>query len=393
MRIAYFDCFSGASGDMILGALLAAGVSESELTTELKRIPNLDWQLKVEPVLVRGISAIRVLITSHDHVHERNLEEIFALLDAGTLAPDILEQVRFIFRLIAEAEATIHGTTPESIHFHELGGIDSILDIVGAVVGLKLLGVEKIYASALPLSHGTVRCAHGEFPVPAPAVLELLKGVPFYSTDVEGELITPTGAGILKAYAESFGGVPPFRLEACGYGAGSRDLGSRPNVLRLQLGEADLHALPDASIQSLVLLETNIDDMNPELYDYVMERLFAVGALDVFLSPLQMKKNRPATRLSVLCAPEIRAAALDVLLSETTTLGVRMHTVERVSRKRHGFEVDTPYGRVRVKAAGPSNQPDWIAPEYDDCAARARTANVPVRKVYEAARAAAGKTD
>ncbi|NCO37167.1 MAG: TIGR00299 family protein [Armatimonadetes bacterium CG_4_10_14_3_um_filter_66_18] len=386
MRIAYFDCFSGASGDMILGALVAAGVPEEALISELRKIRDIEWDLAAEPVVRAGISAVQVRLSSPDHAHERSFAEICAILDNSELSQETLARAKAIFRVVAVAEATVHNTTPEHIHFHELGGLDSVLDIVGAVIGLQLLGIEKVYASTMPLSHGTIRCAHGVLPVPAPAVVEILKDVPFYATDVEGELITPTGAGILKACAESFGGPPPFSVQSIGYGSGTRDLGARPNLLRLLVGTATTTPL---QAQPLTLLETNIDDMNPELYDYVMERLFAVGALDVFLTPIHMKKNRPATLLSVLCDAATSGGALQVLLQETTTLGVRSAPVERFCRPRTSHTVETEFGAVRVKTAAGDTEPEWQAPEYDDCTARARERGVPAWRVYEAAREAA----
>jgi hypothetical protein len=291
-----------------------------------------------------------------------------------------------IFRRLGEVEASIHGTTPDQVHLHELGGVDTIVDVVGALAGLDALGVEAVYASPLPLGRGFVRGAHGQIPLPAPATLALLKGAPVVGSDLDVELVTPTGAALLSSLAVAFGPIPAMTLTAVGYGAGGRDL-SIPNVLRLLLGD---QAAPNTAItETLAVLETNIDDLNPEIYDYVMARLFKAGALDVFLSPIQMKKNRPATLLRVLCRPGDADTLTAILFTETSTLGVRRQMVTRHCLARSSHTVETPYGPVRIKIATWGEGQAKAAPEYDDCRRLAESSGVPLREVYRAAERAA----
>lgn len=401
MRIAYFDCIAGISGDMILGALLDAGLPETALRERLAALRLTGFELRCQRVLKGGFGATQVDVLVADQVPARRLPEIEAMVGESDLSPAIKERAIGIFRRLGEVEATIHGVTLEEVHLHELGGIDTIVDVVGALVGLDALGVERVYASPLPLGRGFVRGAHGPIPLPAPATLALLEGVPVVGSDLEVELVTPTGAALLSSLAVAFGPVPTMNLAAVGYGAGRRDL-PIPNVLRLLLGD---HVSPGDSLpapteldtqraefvitETLMVLEANIDDLNPEIYDYAMGRLFDAGALDVFLSPIQMKKNRPATLLRVLCRPDDADALMAIMFAETSTLGVRQQLVTRRCLARAIHVVETPYGLVRVKVAGWGQGQVKAAPEYDDCRQLAEASGVPLREVYHIARQAA----
>ena len=386
MKIAYFDCISGASGDMILGALLDAGLPEATLRERLAALRLDGFDLRCRQVVKNGLSATKVDVLVADHVPARRLPDIEAIVQGSDLPPAIKDKAAAIFRRLGEVEAGIHATTPDQVHLHELGGVDTIVDVVGALVGLDALGIEAVYASPLPLGRGFVRGAHGQIPLPAPATLALLEGVPVVGSDLEVELVTPTGAALLTSLAVAFGPVPAMTLAAVGYGAGGRDL-PIPNVLRLLVGD---QATPgDATVETLAVLETNIDDLNPEIYDYTMARLFKAGALDVFLSPIQMKKNRPATLLRVLCQPGDADALTAILFAETSTLGVRRHMVMRHCLARSSHTVETPYGQVRVKVARWGDRQAKAAPEYDDCRRLAEASGVPLREVYRAAERAA----
>ena len=334
----------------------------------------------------------------HSHAHGRSMAEIRALIESSGLSPRVKQTSLEIFGVIAQAEAKMHHSTPEEVHFHEIGGVDSLIDICGAAWCLDYLGVDEVYCSALPHSTGTVRCAHGIMPVPAPATLEMLRGAPFVPTGLQGEMITPTGAGIVAALSQSFASPPAFTPRLVGCGAGKKNFADRPNLLRIVIGEKTENTAPtsESSTRSaslaglewrkLSLLETNIDDMNPELWDHVLERLFASGALDAWLQPIQMKKNRPATTLSVLCDSNAQDAVLSVILRETTTLGVRVREIERAGLPRTGETVQTPWGEVRVKVARWSEgQLERAAPEYDDVSRLARENRVAAREVYQSA--------
>jgi len=328
-----------------------------------------------------------------DDVSARHLPEIETIVMKSDLSPSIKERAIAIFRRLGEVEAGIHGTTIDQVHLHELGGVDTIVDVVGALVGLEALEVERVYASPLPMGRGFVHGAHGAIPLPAPATLALLaqgspsgEGIPVVGSDLELELVTPTGAVLLSSLAINFGPIPAMSLRAVGYGAGGRDL-PIPNVLRLLLG--DQGTPNDAVTQTLTLLETNIDDLNPEIYDYVMARLFDAGALDVFMSPIQMKKNRPGTLLRALCRPDDADALTAVLFAETSTLGVRQQWVARHCLARTTRTVETPYGTVRVKLAHWGEGQIKAAPEYEDCRRLAEASGVPLREVYRAAEVAA----
>jgi uncharacterized protein (TIGR00299 family) protein len=385
MRIAYFDCFAGASGDMILGALLDAGVEPASWQGELDKLNLSGYELEIDRVQKQGIAATEVRVPVSEGSQERYLAEIEGLINTSQLPTEVKETSVEVFRRLAVAEARVHGTTPDRIHFHEVGGVDAIIDIVGAVVGLRLLGVEEVYASALPLGHGFVDCAHGRLPLPAPATLELLQGVPVLSRDAEGELVTPTGAAILTTLAKSFGPFPPITVEKIGYGAGQKDF-PFPNLLRLLVGTTS-PAL-DARMETLTLLEANIDDLNPEFYGHLMERLFTAGALDVYLTPVQMKKNRPGVLLSVTCPPAQAEALAALVFAKTTTIGLRRQEVQRWALARERVEVKTPYGIVGVKVARLGGKVMTASPEYEDCRRLALKGGVPLKEVYMAAEAA-----
>lgn len=382
MKIAYFDCIAGASGDMLLGSLLDAGLPEETLRQQLALLHLDDFELQVRRVEKNGFSALKVDVLVNDDVSARHLPEIEAIVQGSDLPAAIKDQASAIFRRLGEVEAGIHGVTLEQVHLHELGGVDTIVDVVGVLAGLAALGVERVVVSPLPLGRGFVKGAHGAIPLPAPATVALLKGAPVVGSEIEKELVTPTGAALLTSLAAEFGPLPAMTLEAVGYGAGGRDL-PIPNVLRLLLGQ---QAAPNsATTETLTLLETNIDDLNPETYDYVMGRLFEAGALDVFLAPIQMKKNRPATLLHVLCRPAQVNKLMAILFAETSTLGVRQQTVLRHCLARSSQTVQTPYGPVRVKVASWAKSHSKAAPEYEDCRRLAEINDVPLREVYLAA--------
>lgn len=382
MRIAYFDCFSGISGDMILGALVDSGLALESLEKELARLNISGFHLTARKVTRGGISGTQVEVHITEEGKERRLSDFAAILENSSLSEEVKRASLNTFIRLAQVEARIHNTALENVHFHELGGLDTLVDIVGAFAGLRLLGVEKVYSSPLALGQGTVKCKHGPLPVPAPATLELLKGVPVYGSEVEAELVTPTGAAIITGLAARFGPMPSMRAEAIGYGAGQRDIVSRPNLLRIALAsESSIYEEDQA-----IVIEANIDDMNPEFYDYIMARLFATGAMDVFLTPIYMKKNRPAVMLSVLVGPEKSDQALEVIFSETTTLGVRMYNVGRKKLSREQATVETPYGPVQIKIGKLGEKVLNVSPEYEACRRLAEEQNLPIKVVYEEAK-------
>jgi hypothetical protein len=386
MKIAYFDCIAGASGDMILGALLDAGLDEGLLRQQLAALKLSGFSLTSRQVFKGGLRATQVEIDLHDPLTERSLPELERILTDSDLPEEIACQALKILRRLAEVEASIHGEPVEQVHLHELGGLDTLVDVIGALLALDYMKIEQVYASSLPIGGGFVKSAHGLLPLPAPATLALLDGVPLRGVELQAELVTPTGAAILASLVRAWGAIPPMKLSAVGYGAGSRDL-PIPNVLRLLIGES---ASPATGVtESLALVETNIDDQNPQFYDYLMERLFQAGALDVSLIPIQMKKNRPGILLRLLCHPPQAPALEAILYSETSTLGVRVQTVERHSLSRAIHTVETPYGPVRVKVADIGAGEYKFAPEYEDCRKLAEQHNLPLREVYLAAEVAA----
>ena len=381
-KIAYFDCLAGVSGDMILGALVDAGLAEQDLRQGLDALKLSDFKLISQKVYKNGFRATKVDIHIEDSLTERRLPEIETIIQGSDLAGDIKEKSIAIFHRIGAVEAKIHGTKLQDIHLHELGGLDTIIDVVGTLVGLDILDVKRVLASPLPRGRGFTCGEHGSIPLPAPATLALLEGVPVVGSDLDIEMVTPTGAALLTSLAESFGPIPAMTLISTGYGAGTKDL-PIPNLIRLLLGSQQTDA--NHIIETLVMLETNIDDLNPEFYDHILARLFDAGALDVWLSSIQMKKNRPGTLLVVLCTPKDEAVLTSLMFTETTTLGIRKRTVERQSLSRTIETIETPYGTVRVKIAQINEGSKKISPEYDDCRRIAQRKGVPIIDVYNAA--------
>jgi pyridinium-3,5-bisthiocarboxylic acid mononucleotide nickel chelatase len=386
MKLLYFDAFAGASGDMTVGALLSLGVPFEHLNAQLRHLPLSGYTIAAEPRQTHGIDAIKFdvqLTAPAQHAH-RAFRDIRSMLEASPLDPVAKRHALAIFAKLAAAEAHVHAVAPDDVEFHEVGAVDSIVDIVGAAVGIAALGIERAYVSPLPLGSGIVQSQHGPLPVPGPATLELLRGFTTRPGDGEGELVTPTGAAIIATLATPEP-PPEMRVEAIGYGAGTRTLHDRPNLLRLVLAEAVIAPTHDA----LIVIETNIDDLNPEIYDYVMDRLLAAGARDVYLAPVQMKKNRPGIVLSVLCAESDRERLAGIVLSETSAIGLRYYPVQRLVLSRHVREVQTPYGVVRLKVAVSPAGHENLAPEYEDCKRVAQEKQVPIKLVYQATLAAA----
>jgi len=384
MRAAYFDCFSGISGDKELAALVALGWPVKELERELDKLDLFDYQIEAEKVAKKGITSTQINISIKEDKKERKLKDILSILDKSKLEEKIKEQSRAIFIRLANVEAKIHGKSPEEIHFHELGGLDTIIDVVGAVAGMKYLGIDKVYSSSLSLGKGFVKCSHGTIPVPAPATLELLKGIPVCGSNIEAELVTPTGAAIISTLAENFGQMPPMKIDNIGYGAGQRDL-PIPNLLRVSLG-----MLKNAYEEDVVsLIQTNIDDMNPEFYEHIADRLFHQGALDVFLTPIQMKRTRPATMLSVITDEEKTEKMLELIFDETTTLGVRISKMKRRKLNREDRKVATKYGKIEVKIGKLNGMVKNISPSYEECRKIATRLNIPLKKIYQEAKQAA----
>ena len=349
---------------MILGALLDAGLTPASLQAELDKLNVPGFELKVSRVVKQGISGVFVDVrTEETHVH-RHLRHIVEILDQSSLDEAVKTDAKRIFTRLAEAEAAVHNTTVERIHFHEVGALDAIVDIVGAVAGLHKLGVEKVVVSPFALGTGFVNCAHGKIPVPVPATVALLKGKPTRYTDIEAELVTPTGAAILSTLGEEFGAPPDGQFDAIGYGAGSRDL-PIPNMLRMQIGELDPQAAYDSD--TVMQIEANIDDMNPQFFDFLFDKLYEAGALEAYITPLIMKKSRPAFLLSVLSPPEKREALISLILRETTTIGLRWHEVRRAKTQRELRKVDTKFGEVSIKIARLGDEIVNVQPEYDEC--------------------------
>lgn len=378
MIVAYVDAFSGISGDMFLGALLDAGLPEEILKKELAGLALDGYQLHAAKTEQRSLSATKISITiAHDHQH-RTLRTISNLLDNSALPPAVKETSLAVFNALARAEARVHGCAPDEVHFHEVGAVDAIIDIVGAAIGLHYFGIEQLISSPLPLAQGWVNCAHGRLPLPAPAVCELVKGLPVYGTELAQELVTPTGAAILKGCCRSFGPFPPMKIERVGYGAGSRELADgRPNLLRLVIGTA----AQVTEAQEVEVIETHLDDWQPEGFPFLSEQLFARAALDVALIPMQMKKGRPGFLLRVVAEP---AAAWEIkrcILTESTAIGLRFHREGRWTLPRETGTVATSLGQVAVKkVTTPAG--DILYPEYEDCRRLALAKGIPLQQVY-----------
>jgi len=386
MKTLYFDCFAGASGDMILGALIGVGVDPQALTTQLALLNVSGYEVKFEAVDRSGISAMRAHVrVAPEHSH-RHLKDILKIIFESSLSDSVKDRAKQIFSRLAEAEAKIHNIPVEKIHFHEVGALDAIIDVVGACIGFELLGIERFVCSELHVGSGMVEMAHGRFPIPPPAVAELLKNAPVYASDIKGELVTPTGAAIISTVCSEFGPLPRMTVQSTGYGAGSREYPNFPNVLRLIVGEdadSEVHG-----VERLIIVETNIDDMSPQLYGHVMEQALSRGALDCYFTPVQMKKNRPGVLVSILCRPSDRDEMCELLLAETTTLGVRYYEVMRRALERETRSVETGFGSIDVKVARLNGRVVKEMPEYEQCRRAAEKANVPLQVVEQAARAA-----
>jgi uncharacterized protein (TIGR00299 family) protein len=383
VRIGYFDCFSGISGDMTLGALVDAGVDPGSIQRAVASL-GLPCELTFEIVRRGGFRASYARVEApREHAH-RHLHHIEALIDKSALTPKQNELARRIFRKLGEAEAAVHGVDIKKIHFHEVGAVDSIVDIVGAAVGLDLLGVERFEASPVPPGRGWVKAAHGKMPLPAPGTAELLKGVPLADSEIAMELTTPTGAAILTTVVERFGPLPAMTIATIGLGAGTRELDGQANILRLFVGDAPLPADSDR----VWVLETNLDDLPGEIIGYTTARLMTAGALDAFVTPILMKKNRPGVLVTVLCDEALIPEMETILFRETTTLGIRRYPVSRHKLKRQATEVTTRFGPLKGKLGWRNDRPPTFSPEHDDCARAAAAHGVPLRDVYDAAHAA-----
>ncbi|HTZ81639.1 MAG TPA: nickel pincer cofactor biosynthesis protein LarC [Candidatus Acidoferrales bacterium] len=432
MRIAYLECFSGISGDMFLGALVDAGVSPQSLEGTVAAL-NVGAKLQISRVVRSGISATKVDVWiggekdlpreeywakqesahhhhehgdehphdhqqathrheessandghAHSHAH-RGLSEIRKIINAAAISDSAKTTAIRTFEALGTAEAKIHNVPMEQVHFHEVGAVDAIIDIVCAAVGAEALGVDEIICSPLNVGGGTVKCAHGTFPVPAPATLEILKDAPVYSSGLQAELVTPTGAAIVKTLARRFATFPDLKIKKSAYGAGSRDFPGHPNVLRLVIGESATTLAAKTSSETITVLEANLDDLNPQVFGYVMDRLLEEGALDAFGMPVQMKKNRPGTLLTVLCKPEDAGKLTQLLFTETTTLGVRRREEMRQALARRWENVRTPWGDVRIKIASMNGTVTNYAPEYEDCRRIAAEQHVPLKTVIQEA--------
>ena len=404
-RVLYFDCFSGISGDMTLGALLDAGLPLADLRAALGSLALGDAHVHADRVLRTGVSATKFRVHEHphdrsqhphdhsqhphDHAPHRSLSEIFGLIDKSALSSGGRTRAKEMFQRLGEAEAAIHGTPIEKVHLHEVGALDSIIDIVGTVFAMEWAGADRVVASPLNVGGGMVDSAHGRFPVPAPATVKLLGSTPIYSGDVQKELVTPTGALIVTTYAASFGPIPPMTIERVGYGAGDRDDPKTPNVLRVLIGDEVGAGLAPAHSEApgdrVTVVECEIDDMNPQIFGVAMEKLYAAGALEVFYVSVQMKKNRPGTLVTVIAPPDKRSAIADVIFRETTTIGLRHYETARECLKREIVNVETPLGTVRFKVAWRNGTVINATPEFEDVAKLAAANNLPVKDVQSIA--------
>lgn len=382
MKTLYFDAFSGVSGDMILGALVDAGVPLNSVIEGLSKLNLKGYNLTSEMVKRGGLRGTKVNVNINDgDKSHRHYSHIRKIIEMSRLESGVKEMSLAIFKRIGEAEAKVHGVDIEKIHFHEVGAIDAIVDIVGAAIGISLLAPDRIISSPINTGSGTVECAHGVMPVPAPATAEMLIDIPSYSSEIEAELATPTGVAILATLADSFSPMPAMNIKNIGYGAGTKEFKGQANLLRILVGETE----DDTYADTISIIETNIDDMNPEIYEWVMGKLFDAGALDVWLTPIVMKKSRLATKISVIVEPDKEQIISDILLRETTTFGVRSYQAGRRILKRSCIEVETSFGLVRCKVGELSGGGKKIVPEYEDCKRIAKEKGVPLREVCEAA--------
>jgi hypothetical protein len=384
MNLAYFDCFSGISGDMTLGALVDAGCDVARLRSELQALQVPGWELSAEKVWKNGMAATCAKVKTEEQRAHRSLTEVLEILRRSDLAPRVRDRARAVFQKLGEAEARVHDVPLEKIHFHEVGAVDAIVDIVGACIGFHALGIDKFACSPLNVGGGTTKMAHGVLPVPAPATANLLQGKPTYSNGVQRELVTPTGAAIVATLCDTFGPQPPMTVSAIGYGAGTADLEGQPNVLRIMIGESTEKAVPGYD-EEISVIEANLDDMNPQIYGYFLERALAAGALDVYTTPVQMKKNRPGTLLTVLCKPQDTNALTSLIFAETTTFGVRTTNAQRRILPREHVSVSTTFGDVRIKLSRVNGRILHVSPEFEDCRKLAVEKNVPLQQVINEA--------
>ena len=379
MKIAYGDLIGGVSGDMFVAALLDLGLPLDRLRAELKKVPTLRFEIRSRKKIVHSLRASQFQVICPKHEAPRSWKQIRDLIKRSKLDPRIKSTSSDIFAALAAAEAKIHHVPIDEVHFHEVGATDSIVDIVAAAVAIRELGIQWFDFSVIPLGRGMIPSAHGLLPAPGPATLELLRGLPVIGIDVDMETVTPTGAAILRTLGKRFASQPAMTIEKVGYGAGKKEFPERPNLFRIILGRAD----SSASLEEMLVIETNIDDMNPQLFDHVMDRLFAAGARDVFLAPIQMKKNRPATLLSVIAEPRDREKLSEIIFKETSTLGLRYYSVSRMILKRETKKVKTRFGEITVKIIEQLDGTTRAAPEYDDLKRIARTNNIPLKLLHD----------
>ncbi len=393
MKIAYFDCFSGISGDMCLGALVDAGVSLHDIKKQLKGLPVRGYSLAAKKVSRNGISATKVDVVlkqagkSSPRLKSKKWKDISEMIMSSSLPDDIRKKGHNIFKSLFEAEAQAHGKSSAEVHLHELSAVDCIVDVFGTLIGLSLLGVDAVYSSPVNLGNGFVRTAHGTLPVPAPATAEILKDVLVYSSNVPFELTTPTGAAILKSVSKGFGVMPCFQYEKIGAGAGSRDVENRPNILRVFIGE--MHS--GSPMETVTVIETNIDDMNPQIYEYLIDELFRRGALDVYLTQVIMKKTRPAVKLSVICNNNKRNDLVDIIFKESASIGVRYFETQRITMNREITRIPLKHGHVRVKTSTAGKSLAKSSPEFEDCKKIAQETSLPLREIIDEAQIAVRK--
>jgi len=383
MKTLYFDCFAGASGDMILGAMVAAGVEPNYVREQLSLLPVSGFNINFETVNRSGLSATYARVEIEPEHKHRHLSDIKHIIETSALSAVVKQRAVQIFTRLAEAEARVHNEPIDHVHFHEVGAIDAIVDVVGAAICFDALQIDRFICSPIHVGSGMVKMAHGQFPVPPPAVTELLKGVPFYATEIKGELLTPTGAAIITTVCSKYGPIPRMTADLSGYGAGTREYQDFPNVLRVLIGQTEDVGATD---ERLWMIETNLDDASPQIIGHVMDRVLESGAVDCFFTPVQMKKNRPGVLLSVLCSPSEKEAVMKLLFTETTTLGVRSYEVTRRALERSLVRVETPYGPIDVKVAHLDGRVVNEMPEFEQCRQAAAKANVPLKVVEEAAR-------
>ena len=385
LRHAYFDCFSGISGDMVLGALVDAGADLRAIEADLRKLGLEGWSISATKVKRGEIFATHVKVETSEGHHHRGLSIILQRIENAKLAPRAAARATKIFTRLAEAEAKVHQQPIEQVHFHEVGAIDSIVDIVGAAIGFELLGIDEFACSALDVGAGQVKTAHGLLPVPAPATAELLKGAPLFTSGIAKELVTPTGAAIATTLSTRYAEIPEMTLKSIGYGAGSADLKEKANVLRILIGETAITEPAEYWDAPVTVIETNIDDMSPQIYAYFAERALEAGALDVFSAPVQMKKNRPGQLVTILSEPHNVTRLIDLVFRETTTIGVRTHEVRRKTLARESVTVETPFGEVRVKISRMHGSVLNATPEYEDCRRIAAQKGIPLKDVLAAA--------